>query len=213
MEVIPVINCPDVECAAERVKQISEFLDEKGWVHLDVADARFTFGKSWGDPAGWRNFGKKFNLEVHLMVEQPEKIVEGWARAGAKRFIVHAETLTAGSAKEILKIVKKYKAEVMLSSNPETSAEALRPYFKDFSEFQVLAVYPGPAGQKFLPTVLEKIRFLRREMPNAKIEVDGGINPETARLVKEAGANVVAVATYLFGSPDLGAAFKELEKV
>jgi len=101
----------------------------------------------------------------------------------------------------------------MLSSNPHTTTAELWPHLKTFKEYQVLAVDPGPAGQKFSPTVLEKIRFLRNFSPNAKIEVDGGITPEVAREVGAAGANVVVSATYIFGSKNPEKAYKKLKKV
>ena len=85
--VIPVINCPDFRTAKERIEKAAEFSD---WFHLDVADGKFTTHISWGDPEELRNL----NFEVHLMVEAPEKVIEDWLKAGAKRVIVHLQALT-----------------------------------------------------------------------------------------------------------------------
>ncbi|MEK7546716.1 MAG: ribulose-phosphate 3-epimerase [Patescibacteria group bacterium] len=209
MEIIPVINCHTSEEVAERVKKANKFAD---WVHLDVSDARFTFNKSWGDSSAWAKMGNKANLEVHLMVEEPEKYVDGWVKAGAKRLIVHLEALNEKTFLEIKKKTGK-KAELMLAVNPETPANELKPYFKEISSFQILAVYPGPSGQKFRTLVTDKIKFLRREMPDATIEIDGGINEETAKLAKSAGADIVSSGSYIFNSPDPSSAYEKLKSI
>lgn len=210
MEVIPVINCLDSECVEKRLKSAETFA---AWVHVDVSDARFTFGRSWGDASAWQKIGKGISAEIHLMVEEPEKAVRSWLEAGAKRLIVHVETVNENSFEEIENAAKKYGAELMLAISPETPVEKLKPYFGKVSEFQVLAVCAGPAGQKFLLLALDKIRFLRKELPNAKIEVDGGINLETAGFTKEAGADIVTAATYIFNSDNPKARYDELRSV
>ncbi len=210
MEIIPVINCHDEESASELAKKAGEFSE---WVHLDVSDARFTFNKSWGDSSVWPKFGKNLNLEVHLMVEEPEKEIDAWIKAGAKRIIVHAEAVNAEIVSGIKKKTDSADIKLMLAINPETPAEKLKLYFDEIAEFQILAVYPGPSGQKFRMLCTDKIRFLRREMPNVIIEVDGGINEETAKLVKEAGADIAVSASYIFGSPDPKSAYEKLKSI
>jgi len=215
MEVIPVINCHDrdFDCVLAKIAVAEKFLKKGDWLHLDVADGRFTFNKTWRNPTQWANLRSEFNLEVHLMVEEPEKQIEGWIAAGAKRLIVHAETLSEETAKHIIARAKRRSVGTILSSVPHTTFSELWPYLKVFSGFHVLAVAPGPAGQKFLPNVLAKIRFLRNFAPSAKIEVDGGITPETVREVKAAGASVIVSGTYIFGSKNPKKAYKELQKV
>ncbi len=215
MEVIPVINChdKDFECVLAKVAIVEKFLKKGDWLHLDVSDGRFTFNRSWRNPTQWANLRSGFNLEAHLMVEEPERYIEDWIAAGAKRLIMHAETISEQSAKHMAQRAKHRGVEAMLSSAPHTTFSELWPFLKLFGEFQVLAVDPGPSGQKFLPVVLEKIRFLRNFAPSAKIEVDGGMTPETARDVRAAGADIVASATYIFGSKDPKRAYKELRKV
>lgn len=210
MEIIPVINCDDIQCVSERVNKAREF---SKWVHLDVSDARFTFGKSWGDASAWLEIGKGVSAEIHLMVEEPEKVVGSWLEAGAKRLIIHVETINEHSFEDIADAAKKYNAELMLAISPETPVEKLKPYFGKVSKFQVLAVHAGPAGQKFLPLVLDKVRFLRKELPDVTIEVDGGMNLGTAKLVKDAGADIVTAATYIFNSDNPAARYDELRRV
>lgn len=208
MEVVPAINCMDRDCVEEKVAAARRFLPRGGWVHLDVADARFTYNRTWANPAQWREIGEGLSVEVHLMVEEPESAAEAWLQAGAKRIIVHIET--AANIRYIAKRCKEAGAELMLASNPETPSERFRPYLSTVKSFQVLAVHPGLAGQKFLPMALEKARFLKKETPKTKVEVDGGINLETARLAKEAGADSVAAATFIFGSESPAAAYAML---
>ena len=213
MKVIPVINCPNFGCVREKVEIAKAFLEEGHFLHLDVADGAFTFHKTWGNPAEWAGLRAPFALEVHLMVERPEQYIERWLAAGAKRFIVHVETLERNSFEWILQECKRHGAEVMLASNPETPVKKLEPYLKRCAAFQVLSVDPGPAGQKFLPLTLEKVKFLRRKMPDATIEVDGGMVPATARRAGSAGADVVVSGSYIFGSGDPTAAYDELVRL
>jgi len=145
------------------------------------------------------------------MVQDPEKVLEPWLRAGAKRAIVHVERLKDSAF--IHRACGAYHAEAMLASNPETTSETLRPHLTTWSAFQVLSVNPGSNGQKFLPVVLDKIRFLRAEAPHAIIEVDGGINLETAMLVKACGADTIVSASYVLDAHDPAAAFRELKSV
>ncbi len=221
MEVLPSINCPDVECARERLRVLQGVA---AWVHLDVADARFTFNKTWGDQLSWPIFGKGFGLEAHLMVEEPEQVIEGWLKAGAKRLIVHIEAVEdaefRSQPENPLALIQSMQricvaggAELMLGINSETAVERLKPYLPFITRFLVLAVYPGSAGQKFLPAALPQIRWIRAKSPDAIIEVDGGIGLETARQVKDAGANVLIAANFLFSEQDVKKRIAILENV
>ncbi len=210
MEVLPVINCPNLRCVRERVDAAKAFLENGTFFHLDVADGAFTRHKTWASPTEWANLRAPFNLEVHLMVERPETYIDRWLAVGARRFIMHVETIKEKTFNAIREKCVAHGAEVMLALNPETSVKKLEPYFGKIARFQVLAVYPGPAGQKFLPLTLAKVRFLRRKMPHAIIEVDGGIVPQTARRAKAAGADVVVSGNYIFGNDDPAAAYGNL---
>ncbi|MBU6500715.1 MAG: hypothetical protein KGJ89_03375 [Patescibacteria group bacterium] len=214
MEVIPVINCHDhdIKCVKDKLYHAGKFLQKGDWLHLDISDGRFTFNKSWRDPQQWAYLRPEFNLEVHLMVEEPEKYLSDWSAAGAGRFIVHKESLSEAAAESFVKRARTMRKETVLSSVPHTTTAQLWPYLRFFSHYQVLAVEPGPAGQKFLPTVLQKIKFLRNFAPNAKIEVDGGITPEIAKLVKKAGADRIVSSAYIFGSKNPKSAYKKLQK-
>lgn len=216
MIVIPAINAPDLDGVLAIFHRLEKFLPAGSTVHLDVCDAQFTANRTWGDPATWKSLVshlkvKDLQLEAHLMVQNPEEVVEPWLRAGARRVIVHVEAMTDGAS--IRRACEGYEAQPMLALNPETSVERLKSYLRVWTAFQTLAVHPGLAGQRFLPIVLEKIKFIRAASPHAIIEVDGGINLEMAMLVKAHGADTIISASYVLESPDPSAAFRELEKV
>ena len=212
MNISLVINCPDQTCVERKIAVAKKFLHAGDWVHIDITDGIFSTHTTWNDPATWAGMGIPFDLEVHLMVAHPEDRITSWCAAGAKRIIVHVETMAPESARNILAICREKGAEAMLASSPETPIEALKSYLGLFSDFFVLAVRPGPAGQSFNPSVLEKIKFLKREGA-IMIEVDGGMNPETVKLVKDAGANIVASGAYIFNASDPKKAYEELKKI
>ncbi len=122
MKVIPVINCPDIACVKKKIALAETFLHTGDLLHLDVTDGSFATHQSWADPLEWVKLKSPFAPEVHLMVDHPEEYVDNWLTAGARRLIVHAESLTPQSIHEILGAAAHYNAEVMLSSKPESEA-------------------------------------------------------------------------------------------
>jgi ribulose-phosphate 3-epimerase len=224
LSVLPSINCHyrDDECVEKKLRACEEFAE---MVHLDIADGAFTFGKSWNDVARWKKLNPKVRFEVHLMVEHPEREAEQWLSAGASRIVFHVESLLHPHGRhhattpshvieELLMLGLRHKAEMMIAINPETPLETIEPYMKKFKAFQVFAqAHMGPPGQKFLPSVLPKIKFLRDTFHNATIEVDGGINLETAMRVKDAGADTVIAGTYVLGAPNPKDAYEELRNI
>lgn len=231
MNILPAINChyKDDECVEKKLRVLEGFAE---MVHLDIADGAFTMGKSWNDVVAWKKLNPavggaspQVKFEVHLMVEHPEREAEKWLSAGASRIIFHIESLThphgrhymtkpAHVIEEMLMLGLRHKAEVMIAILPETNMEEIMPYTKKFKAFQVFAqAHPGPSGQKFLPSVLPKIKFLRDTFHNATIEVDGGINFETAVRVKDAGADTVIAGSYVLNAQDPKEAYEELRAV
>ena len=109
--------------------------------------------------------------------------------------------------------IDNFGAELGIAINPETPPETLKPYLKAVHFIQLLAVKPGPSGQKLDEAVLNKIKFVKSENPEAQIEIDGGINPETAKLAKYAGADILASASYIWRSPDPKKAYETLKEI
>lgn len=213
MQIIPAINAPDLKTAEKQIKQAAEFSER---VHLDITDGVFSPAQIWGNPDGLLELRStnhelgKLKFEVHLMVSSPEGVIDSWLRTGVvKRVIIHLEAMA--DSVYILAKCKKYGAEAMLAISPGTDVERLLAYKDDFNNFQILAVAPGWAGQKFNEKMIDKIKFIRRNMPNAIIEVDGGINPETAKLAKVAGADILVSASYIFSHDNPRKAYEELK--
>ena len=213
MHIIPVLNCATKHEAEEQFGVLKTFLKKNEFVHIDVADGMFTFHKTWSDPEKWAALHSPFLFEVHLMVEHPGVWIAPWIAAGAKRFIIPVEAIDQDSFHAIAAQCNADHVEFMLSSDPETPPENLTPYLHEVFRFQVLCVNPGLAGQKFLPLALEKVKWLKYALPNAIIEVDGGITPETAKWAKDAGADIAVSASYIFGSNEPKKAYEELKKI
>lgn len=206
--IIPSVNRPNFEAAKKDIKKAEEFAQ---WIHIDVSDGKFTPHLSWGDPQDLKTVETNLKIEVHLMVEKPDEVFEDWLKAGVKRIIIHLESVR--DLENISRIATAYNAEVMLAIRPDTLAEALLPYKNTFTYFQILCVSPGPSGQKFQESSLEKVKFLQEQFSDATIEVDGGINPETARLSQEAGADILVAGAYIFSNPDPKTAYHELASI
>jgi ribulose-phosphate 3-epimerase len=229
MEVIPAINCANLECVKSKLSVIGYQLSSVSWVHIDIADGKFTPVKTWSNPTELNSqlitYNLQLNIEVHLMADNPEQYIEDWLKAGAKRIIVHLESIDVNIrmnandtniANRLAKILEKcseYDAELMLALNPETPVEEIFPYLDSLLFVQFLAVKPGFSGQRFDKRVFEKIEVMRERAPGIEIEVDGGINPETAKLVKEAGAGIIASASYIFDSENPQKAYRDLVEV
>jgi ribulose-phosphate 3-epimerase len=113
----------------------------------------------------------------------------------------------------IISLAREYDKELGIVINLETPVEKLEPYFSRVNFFQILAVAPGLAGQKFDPRVLEKIKSLKRRKNDVIIEVDGGVTPENAKLLKGTGADILTSATYLFNSANIKEAIADLINV
>ena len=221
MDIYPVLNCRDADEMRDALKVVQGFLPFGQWIHIDVADAKFTPHKTWNAPEDWPSFRANYNLEVHLMTEEPEKEVPRWLAVGAGRVIVHLEALTEDEhhvarrgvdelITEILAACFPANAQALLAVNPETPVATSLQYFKRFNGAQILAVNPGLSGQKFQPTVLNKLTYLRQTMPGATLEVDGGITPPVVRRVREAGATIAVSAHYIFETGDPKRAYNEL---
>ncbi len=216
MKITPSINCPDWECLDRKLRVANEKLRAAEWLHLDVADGRFTMNRNWGDPAAWQRHNRYFKTELHLMAEEPEISAEAWLKTGIGRLVVHLESMPEGerTARFLRTLCAAHDCELGLALNAETPLARLRPHLKETSFFQVFAqAYPGPPHQNFLPAVLPKIRGLRALAPHATIEVDGGMRPDTIRLVKDAGADAAVSGSYIFNSPDPAQAYAELSAI
>lgn len=205
LPVFPALNCADFASATERFS----VLEGAGifHAHVDVADGEFSPAKLFPLPEDAMTFipyAKKFFIEVHCMVKNPAPYVEAWLAAGAKRVILHAETMSLREFEDFFFSLKHRhpEAEIGIALLPETPAEYAVPYIAVAGFALVLAVPPGYSGQKFQHLAIEKIEAIRKGVSGALIEVDGGVNADVAPEIRRAGADIMAAGSFLFDSPD-----------
>ena len=184
--------------------------------HLDVMDGIFVPNISFGMPvvASIRK-ATKTPLDVHLMIDRPHRYIEHFAKAGADIIGFHIE---AGSdAADTLKAIRSCGCKSCLTVKPATTVEQLYPYLELCDMVLIMSVEPGFGGQKFMPQALDKIAAVKAEIDKrglcCDIEVDGGVNLETAPLCVNAGANVLVAGNVLFSADNMTARLAELRKV
>lgn len=186
-------------------------------VHLDVMDGKFV-------PAKTFDFNyilelrdrTDFLLDVHLMVENPNADIDKYMEAGADIITFHYETV--GSAEEMVDLLKTIKSNGILAGvaiNPETPERVLFPFLKEnlIDVVLIMSVHPGACGQKFMPEVIEKVARISRLFPKVDIAVDGGMNPETAKLVADKGANIIVAGSSIFNSKDIKSTIKQFRAI
>jgi ribulose-phosphate 3-epimerase len=172
--------------------------------HIDVMDGHFVPNLSMG-PAIVKACRRATDLplDVHLMIEKPERHLQSFADAGASTLVVHIETCPAMA--DTLTHIQDLGCKAGITLNPATSAEEIQPYLKDADLVLVMTVVPGFSGQSFMPEVLPKIGQIRKMLdevnPEVAIEVDGGINSETIRSAYDQGAQIFVAASAIFKHP------------
>ena len=183
-------------------------------VHLDVMDGVFVPNSSFG-LAVLEALRKKSTMffDVHLMIDKPEKYIERYiTECGADLVTFHLEATDVPY--ECLEMIKKHGKCAAVSIKPKTPVEAVYPYLDRCDMVLIMTVEPGFGGQSFMPDMLEKVKALRAEIErrglNVDIQVDGGINSETAKLARAAGANVFVAGSAVFKAADRRAAIDAL---
>lgn len=180
------------------------------WVHVDVMDGHFVPNITIGVPvvASIREI-TSLKLDVHLMIENPEKYIEVFAKAGADILTFHYEAVNDVSG--IIKLIKSFGVKAGMSIKPKTSADVVLPYLKDLDLLLVMTVEPGFGGQKFMSDCADKIPVIKKNASeNLIIQVDGGINAETARICTSYGANSLVAGNYIYKSSDIKSAIQSL---
>lgn len=210
VKIAPSILSADFSQLGSEVRRVEKHAD---MLHVDVMDGHFVPNITFGPPvvAAIRKV-TKLPLDVHLMIDNPDRFVDEFAAAGADSISVHVEAVT--HLNRTIARIKESNAKAAVVLNPATPLTALDYVLEDVDMVLLMTVNPGFGGQKFLQSVLPKIRALRELLDSKKlrtaIEVDGGINAETARLAASAGADVLVAGSYIYGSKDAAAAIKSL---
>lgn len=181
------------------------------WIHVDVMDGHFVPNISIGVPVV-KSLGKvaRVPLDVHLMIENPEKYIEPFAKAGANIITFHYEA-TQDKTDEVIELIRSFGCKVGISIKPKTNQEVLFPYLDKIDMVLVMTVEPGFGGQEFMGYCAQKIPYIRAKAPESLIvQVDGGINEQTAKICKGLGANSLVAGSYIYGSDDIKSAIERL---
>lgn len=181
------------------------------WIHVDVMDGHFVPNITIGVPVV-KSIRKitKLPLDVHLMIENPEKYVEPFVKAGADIITFHYEA-AGEKSREILKMIKSFGVKAGISIKPKTSPDKIFNLLTTADMVLVMTVEPGFGGQSFMADCAEKIPYIKKNSPqNMIIQVDGGINAETAKVCTSVGANSLVAGSYVYKSDDIKTAIDSL---
>ena len=211
IKIAPSILSADFSRLGEDVKRVEEAGADL--IHIDVMDGHFVPNLTFGPPvvSAIRKV-TKLPFDVHLMINNPQEMLSTFVEAGADLITVHAET--APHLHRLLQNIKEQGKRAGVSLNPSTPLSAVEEVLDIADMVLIMSVNPGFGGQKFIPGAVSKIARLRQMIIERKldvdIEVDGGINPETARQVVAAGANILVAGSAVYGAADMKAAISAI---
>ena len=211
VKVAPSILSANFNNLIEEIKSV----DNAKYLHIDVMDGKFVPNITIG-PLVMKNFKKEINnmvMDVHLMIADPVKYAPEFAKAGADIITFHYEAVKF--AEVAIEEIKKLGVKVGISIKPLTDINVLDDLLDKVDLVLIMSVEPGFGGQEFIPSALDKIRYLAKARKDKGykylIEVDGGINKETAKLCAEAGVDILVAGSYIFKSNNRKALIEEIE--
>lgn len=200
--IAPSILSLDYARTSEQLKELDE--SNAKWMHFDVMDGHFVPNLTFG-PDLLKGFKKAVNMvmDVHIMVDNPEMISEIFAKAGADVITFHLEAVeNIDACIALCKKIRSMGVQAGVSVKPKTDVSTLLPYLNEIDLILIMSVEPGFGGQSFMEDTLDKVRMVRKcveeQNLNTRIEIDGGINNETAKLAIEAGCDTLVAGSYVF---------------
>ena len=210
-KIAPSILSADFAQLADDVERVAA---EADLLHVDVMDGHFVPNLTIGPPVV-KSLRKRtdLHLDCHLMVDNPGELLEDFADAGADGCTVHIEL---GDPRPLFAAMRELGLRVGLTHNPETPVEAVLPYLEEIDVLLFMSVHPGFGGQTFIPSVLDKLTTARRAVDEGglpvELEIDGGINRETAPRAAAAGADILVAGSAIFHADDPAAAARQIRE-
>ena len=210
-KIAPSILSADFAQLADDVERVAA---EADLLHVDVMDGHFVPNLTIGPPVV-KSLRKRtdLHLDCHLMVDKPGELLEDFADAGADGCTVHIEL---GDPRPLFAAMRELGMRVGLTHNPETPVEAVLPYLEEIDVLLFMSVHPGFGGQAFIPSVLDKLTAARRVVDEGglpvELEIDGGINRETAPRAAAAGADILVAGSAIFHADDPAAAARQIRE-
>ena len=185
------------------------------WLHVDIMDGHFVPNMSFG--YAWVKSMRKITdlvLDVHLMIDTPIKYAEEFCKAGADYLTIHVESDTPENIRKTLELIRSLGVKPGIVVKPKTTAEEIAEYLPLVDLVLVMTVEPGFGGQKFMADMMPKVQDIRRYIdamnPECELEVDGGVDTVTNRIVIENGANVLVAGSAVYKAEDIPARIREL---
>ncbi len=210
IKISPSILACDFARMGEEIAKVDKFSD---YLHVDVMDGIFVPNISFGMPV-IKSIRKTTDIifDVHLMIERPERYIDEFAKLGSDIITIHYESTEDPAS--VLKMIRAAGKKAGISIKPGTDVSVLMPLLPLCDLVLIMTVEPGFGGQKFMHDMMPKVRAIRdiveKEKLNIEIEVDGGINAETAAIAAEAGANVLVAGSSVFAAADAAKAIADM---
>lgn len=212
--IAPSVLAADFANLQRDIEMLNE--SQADWIHIDIMDGRFVPNISFGLPVCEAiNKHAKKPMDVHLMIEDPEKYLSGFQKVGASTISVHYEA--CNHLHRTLQEIRELGCNAGVAINPHTNVALLEDVIQEIDLVCIMSVNPGFGGQQFIENTYEKVRqlsnIIEENDANTMIEIDGGVNAENAPLLLEAGADVLVAGSFVFKSNDPKATIEELKSI